>query len=174
MKAFSGNLLFLDRSDINTDEIIPAQYLTEPDKAGLQPYLFEDLELQGFHRKSAVESNHGILSRSNFGCGSSREHAPWALEVNGFNTVIAQSFARIFQQNMYNCGMLAIELPGSTIDYLFRTYAAEQTRFSIDLERQSILFRSAGAQDLVSFDIFPFGKAVVQAGGWVEYADLHY
>ena len=60
-----------------------------------------------------------LVTRANFGCGSSREHAPWALEVNGINVVIAENFARIFRQNMYNCGMFAIELPKEKIEYLF-------------------------------------------------------
>ncbi|HOQ11610.1 MAG TPA: 3-isopropylmalate dehydratase small subunit, partial [Spirochaetota bacterium] len=109
MKNFNGRVLFLDRSDINTDEIIPAKYLTENSKEALKPYLLEDLKLEGFNTKM-LEDVSAIVTRENFGCGSSREHAPWALEVNGINVVIAVDFARIFRQNMYNCGMLAVEL----------------------------------------------------------------
>ncbi|HQO23631.1 MAG TPA: 3-isopropylmalate dehydratase small subunit, partial [Spirochaetota bacterium] len=111
MKNFKGKVLFLNRSDINTDEIIPAKYLTEITKEALKPFTLEDLKLDTFNPKTDLSGKAAIITRENFGCGSSREHAPWALEVNGINAVIAENFARIFRQNMYNCGMLAIELP---------------------------------------------------------------
>ena len=117
MKTFGGPALFLDRSDINTDEIIPAKYLTEITKEDLKPYMLEDLKLDGFEPKSEkTRKARVIVSRANFGCGSSREHAPWVFEVNGITAVIAESFARIFRQNMFNCGMVAIELPREMID----------------------------------------------------------
>ena len=116
MKQFGGNVLFLDRSDINTDEIIPAKYLTEISKQALKPYLLEDLKLDGFNPKTDVAGKKVIITRENFGCGSSREHAPWALEVNGIYVVVATNFARIFRQNMYNCGMMAIEMDKKSIE----------------------------------------------------------
>ncbi|MBW2198505.1 MAG: 3-isopropylmalate dehydratase small subunit, partial [Deltaproteobacteria bacterium] len=94
MKNFSGNVLFLDRSDINTDEIIPAKYLTENSKQALKPYFLEDIQLEGFNARRDVEGKNIIITRANFGCGSSREHAPWAIEVNNIHLVIAESFAR--------------------------------------------------------------------------------
>ena len=97
MKSFSGKALFLDRADINTDEIIAARYLTEISKAALGPHLFEDITLDGFDMSRDIPGKNVIISRANFGCGSSREHAPWALEANAINLVIAESFARIFQ-----------------------------------------------------------------------------
>ncbi|RQW86919.1 MAG: 3-isopropylmalate dehydratase small subunit, partial [Geobacter sp.] len=106
MKTFGGPVLFLDRDDINTDEIIPARYLTEITKDDLKPYILEDLKLPGFEPKGdATKAARVIVTRANFGCGSSREHAPWVFEVNGITVVIAESFARIFRQNMFNCGM---------------------------------------------------------------------
>ena len=78
MKTFGGKVLFLDRDDINTDEIIPAKYLTEITKDALKPYLLEDLRLEGFDSKRDIEGKSVIVTRANFGCGSSREHAPWA------------------------------------------------------------------------------------------------
>ncbi|MGD2187906.1 MAG: 3-isopropylmalate dehydratase small subunit, partial [Desulfobacterales bacterium] len=118
MKNFSGAVLFLDRADINTDEIIAAKYLTESSKEALGTHLFEDIKLDGFDINHDIASKNVIVSRANFGCGSSREHAPWALEANGIHLVLAESFARIFRQNMFNCGMLAIELPASVIEHL--------------------------------------------------------
>jgi len=85
MKNFSGKMLFLDRSDINTDEIIPAKYLTEISKEALKPHLLEDLQLNGFAQAKDIKGKSVIITRANFGCGSSREHAPWALEVNGIS-----------------------------------------------------------------------------------------
>jgi len=101
MKSYTGEVLFLDRSDINTDEIIPARYLTEVTKESLKPHLLEDLEIKGFNPQQDIKDKKIIVTRSNFGCGSSREHAPWAIEVNGINLVIAECFARIFRQNMF-------------------------------------------------------------------------
>jgi aconitase A len=81
MNAFSGKVLFLDRSDINTDEIIPAKYLTEISRDALAPHLLEDLSLEEFDPAMDIAGKSAlILTRANFGCGSSREHAPWALE----------------------------------------------------------------------------------------------
>jgi len=109
MKEFSGQALFLDRNDINTDEIIPAKYLTENSKEALKPHILEDLHLEGFDAGKDLAGKNIIVTKSNFGCGSSREHAVWVFEVNDINVVIAESFARIFRQNMFNCGMLLLQ-----------------------------------------------------------------
>jgi len=78
MKKFGGKVFFLDRSDINTDEIIPAKYLTEISKYALKPHMLEDLKLEGFNAGDpALRDARVIVTRGNFGCGSSREHAPW-------------------------------------------------------------------------------------------------
>ena len=76
MKKFKGKTLFLDRSDINTDEIIPAKYLTEIEKSAMKPHLLEDLKLDGFHPETDIKGKTVIVTQDNFGCGSSREHAP--------------------------------------------------------------------------------------------------
>ncbi len=174
MKTFKGKVLFLDRSDINTDEIIPAKYLTEISKEALKPYLLEDLKLEGFNPKIDISGKSVIVTRSNFGCGSSREHAPWALEVNGINLVIAQSFARIFRQNMFNCGMLAIALPEKTILHLFEFYKDKDTQIEADLVHNSLIVRNAEREELIPFALSGFDRALVEAGGWVEYANLKY
>ena len=174
MKRFSGNVLFLDRSDINTDEIIPAKYLTEITKEALKPHLLEDLCLEGFTPGKSTRDRQVVVSRANFGCGSSREHAPWAFEVNGIHLVIAASFARIFRQNMLNCGMLAVELPPDTIADLFARFAGRDTRLETDLARGHLTFAADGESLQVPFQLAPFDRALVEAGGWVEYADAHY
>jgi 3-isopropylmalate/(R)-2-methylmalate dehydratase small subunit len=174
MKSFGGKVLFLDRSDINTDEIIPARYLTEITKEALKPFLLEDLKLEGFDPKRDIAGKSVIITRANFGCGSSREHAPWALEVNGITTVIAENFARIFRQNMFNCGMLAIELPKETIDMLFKKYKNADPTLSINLENFSFTIEGNGQKDTINFTLNPFDAELVKAGGWVEYADRRY
>jgi 3-isopropylmalate/(R)-2-methylmalate dehydratase small subunit len=174
MKAFHGQVLFLDRSDINTDEIIPARYLTEITKEALQPHLLEDLTLEEFDPSTDIAANQVVITRANFGCGSSREHAPWALEVNGIKAVIAESFARIFRQNMFNCGMLAIELPAEMIAMIFDRFAGKITTATIDMDDSRIALRSADKEESIPFAISEFDRAVVQAGGWVDYADQHY
>ncbi|AET69172.1 3-isopropylmalate dehydratase small subunit [Desulfosporosinus orientis DSM 765] len=174
MKEFSGKVLFLDRSDINTDEIIPAKYLTEITKEALKPYLLEDLSLSGFNNKEDIKDKAVIVTRANFGCGSSREHAPWALEVNGINVVIAENFARIFRQNMYNCGMFAIELSKEKIDYLFENYAGKDTSIAIDFEKDKIILTSGDRTDEIDFKVGDFDKTLVKEEGWVGYADKNY
>ncbi len=175
MKTFGGPVLFLDRSDINTDEIIPAKYLTEITKEDLKPYILEDLKLPGFDPKGdRTRAARVIVSRANFGCGSSREHAPWVFEVNSITTVIAESFARIFRQNMFNCGMAAIELPKEKIDALFGYAGFPDAAIAVDVERQQVTVRGGGKEETITFDISPFDKALVLAGGWVDYADQRY
>ncbi len=174
MKEFKGKVLFLDRADINTDEIIPAKYLTENTKEALKPYLMEDLKLDGFDPKNDIEKNSIIITRENFGCGSSREHAPWALEVNGYNVVIAQSFARIFQQNMFNCGMAAIELPQKVINHIFDNYSSNETNIEIDIQNCVISIESKENKETIEFGMSKFYQELIAAGGWVEYADSNY
>jgi 3-isopropylmalate/(R)-2-methylmalate dehydratase small subunit len=174
MKTFGGTVLFLDRNDINTDEIIPAKYLNESSKEALKPNLLEDLNLPGFSPAENLKGAGAVVSRANFGCGSSREHAPWAFEVNGINIVIAESFARIFRQNMYNCGMIAAELPAAVLDELFREFAGTKTDLAVDTEKNLLCFTAGGKEKTVPFALQGFEKALVEAGGWVEYASQKY
>ena len=174
MKEFKGNVLFLDRSDINTDEIIPAKYLTEIEKSAMKPHLLEDLKLEGFDPKMDLKGKAVIVTRGNFGCGSSREHAPWALEENGINVVIAPSFARIFRQNMFNCGMLAIELSEDRIDTIFNEFGKSDAQIAVDVEASEIMVQSKDQTKKIEFQISEFDRTLIQTGGWVEYADTHY
>lgn len=174
MKNFSGKVLFLDKSDINTDEIIPATYLTEISKKALKPYLLEDLRIDGFAPGKDIQGKGVIITRKNFGCGSSREHAPWVLEVNGINIVIAESFARIFRQNMFNCGMMAVELSAQSIDHLFQVFSGKETSIETDLEKNIFILKADGFEEKAGFSISDFDRALVASGGWVEYADAKY
>ncbi len=174
MTDFSGKVLFLDRSDINTDEIIPARYLTEITKEALKPHLLEDLDLDGFDPVRDIPGKSVIVTRANFGCGSSREHAPWALEVNGIHLVIAESFARIFRQNMFNCGMMAMELEKPAIDQLFADFAGKDAFVETDLANGRFIISADGQSAEFAFSISDFDRSLIEAGGWVEYADAHY
>jgi 3-isopropylmalate/(R)-2-methylmalate dehydratase small subunit len=173
MKSFGGKILFLDRSDINTDEIIPAKYLTEISKEALKTHLLEDLKLDGFDPARDIEGKSVVVSRENFGCGSSREHAPWALEVNSIHVVVAQSFARIFRQNMFNCGLLAIELSGRDIDEIF-SLKSEDAEMKIDFDNRQLTIKRFNGEKTFSFTLADFDASLVGAGGWVEYADKRY
>jgi len=174
MKDFSGGqVLFLDRNDINTDEIIPAKYLTENSKEALKHHILEDLNLEGFDARTDIAGKNVIVTRSNFGCGSSREHAVWVFEVNGINVVIAESFARIFRQNMFNCGMLAIVLPMEKIDVIFRLGA--DVTVGVDLHKKQIVAKNNKDDELViPFSLNPFDRDLLMAGGWLALADQKY
>jgi len=141
----------------------------------LQPYILEDLKLDGFDPKGEKTRNaRVVVSRENFGCGSSREHAPWVFEVNEINAVVAESFARIFRQNMFNCGMAAIELPKNDLDQIFSYAQDADASMTIDIQEQTLTMSGGGKQKSFSFELSPFDKALVIAGGWVDYADTKY
>ncbi len=178
MKAFGGPAIMLDRDDINTDEIIPAKYLTEITKTALRPHLLEDLLLDGQPFKSQsreMSQANVVVTRTNFGCGSSREHAVWAFEVNDINVIIAESFARIFRQNMFNCGIMAIELNKTQIDSLFSMQG--NINFEVNIEKGVIKAESDESNQVaVEFELQlnPFDLELVKAGGWLSYADQNY
>ena len=172
MKQFGGTAFFLDRDDINTDEIIPAKYLTENSKIDLKPFILEDLTLKDFDPNSESLKQAGVIvTRANFGCGSSREHAVWVLEVNDINVVVAESFARIFRQNMFNCGMIAIELPKDAIDRIISL--GDQVDISVDVD-QSTITAKGDREESFEFFLNSFDKDLVMAGGWLAYANKNY
>ncbi len=176
MQQFGGIATFLDRNDINTDEIIPAKYLTEISKKALKPHLLEDLRLDdgSFDPQSEeLEKAAVLVTRSNFGCGSSREHAVWALEVNDINVVIGRSFARIFRQNMFNCGILAVEVSAEDLDRLFAL--SSEVRVDVDVSNEQVTATGSDGKVVVcGFTLNPFDRELVDAGGWLAYADRNY
>ncbi|MEN8200031.1 MAG: 3-isopropylmalate dehydratase small subunit [Thermodesulfobacteriota bacterium] len=178
MKTFGGPAILLDRNDINTDEIIPAKYLTEITKSALKPHLLEDLLVDGAqfdNHSSAMEAARVVVTRANFGCGSSREHAVWAFEVNDINIVIAESFARIFRQNMFNCGILAVELVAEDINALF-SMSGELT-VAVDMEKELLSVSSSDASQggkEFAFSLNSYDKNLVSAGGWLAFAEANY
>ena len=138
----------------------------------LKPHTLEDLHLEGFDAGNDIAGKGIIVTRTNFGCGSSREHAVWVFEVNNINVVIAESFARIFRQNMFNCGMLAIELPKEEIDTLFAL--GDDAVFQVDLDQGQVIVEDSEGGKNISFELNSFDRELVQAGGWLAYADSKY
>ena len=176
MKAFTqldGLAAPMDRANVDTDMIIPKQFLKSIKRSGFGPNLFDELRYldegqpgqdcsgrplnMDFPLNQARYQGASILlARENFGCGSSREHAPWALEDYGFRCIIAPSFADIFFNNCFKNGILPIVLPAETVDALFKAmYAEEGYRLTIDLPAQCI--RTPDGQE-IAFDVDAFRK----------------
>lgn len=176
MQKIGGKVFFLNRNDINTDEIIPAKYLTEVDKKAIAPFILEDLKMENFNpQDKKFKEAKVILSRANFGCGSSREHAVWVFTENHYQIIIAENFARIFRQNAYNNGLLVIELPKAAIDKIEAIYQKDpDLEIWADIDNQKLEIQSKIEKYSISFDISPFYKDVVKAGGWIEYVDKKY
>lgn len=163
----------LDRANVDTDQIIPKQFLKSIKRTGFGVNLFDEwryldegyLGLDDSKRplntdfvlnKPQYQGATVLLARENFGCGSSREHAPWALEEYGFRTVIAPSFADIFFNNCFKNGMLPVILTEAEVDILFQEAAATADyQLSIDLESQQVI-RPSG--DAFTFSIDAFRK----------------
>ena len=164
----------MDRENVDTDAIIPKQFLKSIKKTGFGPNLFDEwryLDQPGEPGvpESARKPNPDfvlnqprykgasiLIARKNFGCGSSREHAPWALDQYGFRAVIAPSFADIFFNNCFKNGLLPIVLPESVVAQLFDEVAAfPGYELKIDLERQ-VVIRPQGEE--IAFDVLPFRK----------------
>ena len=170
-KKISARVVPLDRANIDTDAIIPKQFLKSIRRTGFGPFLFDEWRYldrgepemdcanrplnPDFVLNQPVYHGAGILlTRENFGCGSSREHAPWALENYGFRVIIAPSYADIFYNNCFKNGLLPIILGNAAIDHLFREckpgYALD-----VDLAEQTIATRFG---EVIHFDIDPSRK----------------
>lgn len=133
MKTFGGSVLFLDRSDINTDEIIETKYLDELSKQDLKPYLLQNLKIEGFNSQTDVAGKKVIITRENFGCGADKEKAPWALEVNGINTVVAPSIAKAFRPHLFTNNIMGIEIDRKSLADMFHTFADKDTECKVVL-----------------------------------------
>jgi len=160
----------LDQPNVDTDQIVPKQFLKRVERTGFGQFLFYDWRFlpDGSPNPDFVLNQpryHGaqiLLTRENFGCGSSREHAPWALLDYGFRVIIAPSFADIFKNNCFKNGILPMELPAEVVDELFRRVNAQEGyALTVDLERQTIE-GSDGFQ--CRFEIDPFRKRCLLEG----------
>lgn len=157
-KTHTGVVAPLDRANVDTDAIIPKQFLKRIERTGFGEFLFYDWrydeegnENPAFtlnlpqYREASI-----LLARANFGCGSSREHAPWALLDYGFKVIIAPTFADIFYNNCFKNGILPVRLPEETVDRLFQKAERAGYRLTVDLETCTV---SDGDGLNVSFEV---------------------
>ena len=176
--VFNGVVCPLDRSNVDTDAIIPKQFLKSIKRTGFGPNLFDEWRYLD-HGEPGMDNSKRplnpdfvlndpryvgaqiLLARENFGCGSSREHAPWALEDYGFKVIIAPSFADIFFNNSFKNGLLPIILDAQTVDGLFaKANDPEALKIEVDLGAQTL---SVG-DEAISFDVDPFRKHCLLEG----------
>ncbi len=176
MKAFTrlnGLVCPLDRANVDTDAIIPKQFLKSIKRSGFGPYLFDEWRYTNYGEPGMDCTNRPknpdfvlnqpryqgaqvLLARDNFGCGSSREHAPWAIEDYGFRVMIAPSFADIFFSNSYKNAILPIVASSEIVDRLFKECeASEGYKLDVDLEAQTVTTPSGFS---FGFDITPHRK----------------
>ena len=176
--VFNGVVCPLDRSNVDTDAIIPKQFLKSIKRTGFGPNLFDEWRYLD-HGEPGMDNSKRplnpdfvlndpryagaqiLLARENFGCGSSREHAPWALEDYGFKVIIAPSFADIFFNNSFKNGLLPIILDAQAVDALFaKANGPEALKIEVDLGSQTL---SVG-NETISFDVDPFRKHCLLEG----------
>jgi 3-isopropylmalate/(R)-2-methylmalate dehydratase small subunit len=171
--TYTGIVAPLDRANVDTDAIIPKQFLKSIKKTGFGPHLFDEwryldhgepgMDITQRQKNPEFVLNHPqyekatiLVTRENFGCGSSREHAPWAIEDYGFRAILAPSFADIFFSNCFKNGILPIVLPTETIDDLFKAIKKQEGyALTIDLENQSVILPS---NNKINFQVDAFRK----------------
>ncbi|MBL0709730.1 MAG: 3-isopropylmalate dehydratase small subunit [Colwellia sp.] len=177
----TGLVAPLDIANVDTDQIIPKQFLQKTERVGFGIHLFHDsryLDHSGqvpnpefVLNKPEYQGASILLTRENFGCGSSREHAPWALEEYGFKAIISPSFADIFYGNCVNIGLLPIKLAEDEIEQLFQLAPNAQLTLSIDLPNNNVSFTNAdGEQVKFTFSLSKFQQYSLENGvdsvGW--------
>jgi 3-isopropylmalate/(R)-2-methylmalate dehydratase small subunit len=171
-QSFTAVVAPLDRANVDTDAIIPKQFLKSIRRAGFGPYLFDEWRYLDHGEPGMDCTNRPVnpefvlndpryarakilLTRENFGCGSSREHAPWALEDYGFRVILAPSFADIFFNNCFKNGILPVVLDAATIDRLFAAATGpDPLEIAVDLPGQTLTV----AGETIPFEVDPFRK----------------
>lgn len=170
LKQETGIVTPLDRANVDTDAIIPKQFLKRIERSGFGQYLFYDwrFDSEGNKEPSFVlnqakyDNSSILLARDNFGCGSSREHAPWSLLDYGFRIVIAPSFADIFYNNCFKNGMLPIQLSEEQVDQLFTKATGDQPyQLTCDLASQRVYDQDGLS---FSFEVDPYRKTCLLEG----------
>ena len=177
--TYSGKIVCLDKANVDTDQIIPKQFLKSIKKTGLGPFLFDSwrYEDEGYLGKEESKrtlkndfilnnkafSNANILiAKENFGCGSSREHAVWALKDFGITTIIAPSFGDIFFNNCFKNGILAIQISKSNLEKIFSKQSeTKPLEISVDLVNQKIFYEKLFEEN---FEIDPYRKKCLIEG----------
>jgi 3-isopropylmalate/(R)-2-methylmalate dehydratase small subunit len=172
-KKFTGSVVPLDRANVDTDAIIPKQFLKSIKRSGFGPNLFDEwryldqgqpdmdnssrpLNEEFVLNDPRYQGGQILLTRDNFGCGSSREHAPWALADYGFKVIIAPSYADIFFNNCFKNGILPIVLNNEYVDNYFALSGGESAlELTVDLEAQTLTMADG---EKITFDVDPFRK----------------
>jgi 3-isopropylmalate/(R)-2-methylmalate dehydratase small subunit len=165
VKTIRARAMPLNRSDVDTDQIIPAKYLKLVQRSGFGRFLFDTWRKdESFVLNDPVYAEaHVLIGGRNFGCGSSREHAPWALQDYGFQAIIAPSFADIFRNNCSKVGLLLVTLRQDEVDILMqRAEQKPESVIVVDLEKQTVAFE--GEDWSMHFDIDPFLKHCLVEG----------
>jgi 3-isopropylmalate/(R)-2-methylmalate dehydratase small subunit len=159
-KTVRGNAIPLNRTDVDTDQIIPAQYLKRIERTGFGQYAFETWRKKDpdfVVNRPEYAGAPILLAGPNFGCGSSREHAPWAIEDMGVKAIIAPTFADIFRNNCAKIGLLTVTLPQKDIEHLMaRAEELPASQIVVDLASQTV--STADGTFVRSFDVDPFVK----------------
>ncbi|HLZ95496.1 MAG TPA: 3-isopropylmalate dehydratase small subunit [Candidatus Dormibacteraeota bacterium] len=161
-----GRMAPLDRADVDTDQIIPKQFLKRVERTGYGPFLFFDWRQDPsfFLNQARFDGAAVLVAGANFGCGSSREHAPWAIRDAGFRAVIAPSFGDIFRANAFKTGIVAITLPDSQVRHLIDLAAEDPAaRIEIDVRAQQVR-GEAGSGFAYRFELDPFVKECLVEG----------
>ena len=159
----TGHMAPLDRADVDTDQIIPKQFLKRIERTGYGPFLFYDWRAGGDFVLDRPEHQGAsvLVTGENFGCGSSREHAPWALRDAGYKAIVAPSFADIFRANCYKTGILAVTLPDRQVRHLVDLATEAPTmEITVDLEAQEV----RGEGFAYHFDMDPFARDMLLNG----------
>ncbi|MBL4969627.1 3-isopropylmalate dehydratase small subunit [Bacillus halotolerans] len=169
LKTHTGKAAVLNRINVDTDQIIPKQFLKRIERTGYGRFAFFDWRYDANGEPNpefelnqpAYEGASILIAGENFGCGSSREHAPWALDDYGFKIIIAPSFADIFHQNCFKNGMLPIRMPYDNWKRLVGQYENQSLQMTVDLENQ-LIHDSEGNQ--ISFEVDPHWKEMLING----------
>lgn len=172
LKIHQGLVYPLNRSNIDTDQIIPKQFLKRIERSGFGQFLFYHWRFDDngnlrpdFSLNDPKYQGASILvAGENFGCGSSREHAPWAVQDFGFKIVIAPSYADIFKNNCVKNGILPIQVSDEQVQYIIKKAESEEYQLTVDLENQ-VVYDNEGFK--VTFEIAPYPK-VMLLNGWDE------
>ncbi|MGZ8631466.1 MAG: 3-isopropylmalate dehydratase small subunit [Actinomycetota bacterium] len=161
ISVIEGTAVPLDRSDVDTDQIIPAQYLKRVERTGFGPFLFDEWRKDPDFvlNDPRYDGASVLITGANFGSGSSREHAPWALEDYGFRAVIAPSFADIFRNNCFKIGLLPVELRAESVRALMDAVLDDPaTRIVVDLPERAV--RAPGLDETFDIDEFTHWRLI--------------
>jgi len=162
------NCITIQQDHVNTDQIIPGAYLTRDDRASMGEGLFQGMNLV----RPVAGVPWAVLAGENFGSGSSREHAVWALQAGGVHLVLAPSFARIFRRNAVNNGLVLAQLEAQALDAIAQMAGVGAIEVRADVEHACVQVRPIQSTELREFPFAqsPFEQSLLWHGGWLDFA----